>query len=308
MSSQKFRLVTRADFDGVVCGSLFQELDMIDDVAFAEPGDMQAGRIPVTGRDITANLPFVDGVHLCFDHHASETSRVQNRPNRIIDPKAPSAARVVYNHFGGKKGFPAISDELMKAVDQADSADYTEEDILAPDKWTLLNFIVDPRTGMSRFKDFSTTHEQFMTALMTYCRHNPIDELMHLPEIAERVHRYQEHEERAEHQIVRCATVHGDLIVLDMRRETSIFATNRFVVYALYPQIATSLHVLKDAAPGFVRFALGHSILNRASKVDAGALMLEFGGGGHKAAAGAQVRENEADAVLDKLIARIAKN
>ncbi len=308
MSSQKFRLVTRADFDGVVCGSLFQELDMVDDVAFAEPGDMQAGRIAVTGRDITTNLPFVDGVHLCFDHHASETSRVQNRPNRIIDPKAPSAARVVYNHFGGKKGFPAISDELMKAVDQADSADYTEEDILAPDKWTLLNFIVDPRTGMSRFTDFSTTHEQFMTALMTYCRHNPIDELMHLPEIVERVHRYQEHEERAEHQIVRCATVHGDLIVLDMRRETSIFATNRFVVYALYPQIATSLHVLKDARPGFVRFALGHSILKRGSNVDAGAVMLEFGGGGHKAAAGAQVRENEADAVLDKLIARIAKN
>ena len=308
MSDNKFRLITRADFDGVVCGALFQELDMIDDVMFAEPGDMQAGRVPVTGRDITANLPFVDGVHLCFDHHASETSRVQNRPNRIIDPNAPSAARVVYNHFGGKKKFPAISDDLMKAVDQADSAKYTEEDILAPDKWTLLNFIVDPRTGMSRFTDFGTTHEQFMTALMTYCRHNPIDELMHLPEIAERVHRYQEHEERAEHQIVRCATVHGDLIVLDMRRESSIFATNRFVVYALYPQIATSLHVLKDARPGFVRFALGHSILNRSSKLDAGAVMLEFGGGGHKAAAGAQVRESEADAVLDKLIARISGN
>jgi nanoRNase/pAp phosphatase (c-di-AMP/oligoRNAs hydrolase) len=308
MPAQKFRLITRADFDGVVCGSLFQELDMIDGVTFAEPGDMQAGRIAVTGRDITANLPYVDGVHLCFDHHASETSRVSSRPNRIIDPAAPSAARVVYNHFGGKKGFPAISDDLMKAVDQADSADYTEEDILAPDKWTLLNFIVDPRTGMSRFTDFGTTHEQFMTALMTYCRHNPIDELMHLPEIEARVHRYQEHEERAEHQIVRCATVHGNLIVLDMRREPSIYATNRFVVYALYPQIALSLHVLRDATPGFVRFALGHSILNRSSNVDAGALMLEFGGGGHKAAAGTQVRDSEADSVLERLVARIASN
>ncbi|MBM3582107.1 MAG: exopolyphosphatase [Alphaproteobacteria bacterium] len=308
MSDQKFRLITRADFDGVVCGSLFQELDMIDDVVFAEPGDMQAGRVKVTDRDITTNLPFVDGVHLCFDHHASETKRVQDRPNRIIDPAAPSAARVVYNHFGGKKGFPAISDDLIKAVDQADSADYTEEDILAPDRWAMLNFLVDPRSGLAAFKDFSSTHEQFMLDLMTYCRHSPIDEIMRLPEVEERVRRYQEHEERAEHQIVRCATVHGDLIVLDMRREPMIYATNRFVVYGLYPDIKLSLHVLKDVSSGYVRFALGHSILNRGAKVDAGAVMLEFGGGGHRAAAGALVREAEADSVLDRIVARISKN
>ncbi len=308
MAQSKYRLITRADFDGVVCGALFQELDMVGDVVFAEPGDMQAGRVPVTDSDITTNLPFVEGVHLCFDHHASETTRVQNRPNRIIDPSAPSAARVVYNHFGGKKGFPEISDELIAAVDKADSASYTEEDILAPDKWTMLNFIVDPRTGMGRFKDFSTTNEQFMIALMTYCRHNPIDEIMRLPDVQERVYRYMEHEERAEHQIVRCATVHGGLIVLDMRREASIYVTNRFVVYALYPECNLSLHVFKDPKPGFVRFALGHSILKRTSKVDAGAVMLEFGGGGHRNAAGCMVREAEADAVLDRIVARISSN
>ncbi|MEK7245891.1 MAG: exopolyphosphatase [Pseudomonadota bacterium] len=308
MPDKKYRLITRADFDGVVCGSLFQELDMIDDVVFAEPGDMQAGRVAVTGRDITANLPFVEGVHLCFDHHASEAERIANRANRIIDPTAPSAARVVYNHFGGKKGFPAIADDLIEAVDKADSANYTEEDVLAPDKWTMLNFIVDPRTGIGRFQDFSATNEQFMLALMTYCRHSPIDELLRLPEVEERVHRYLEHEERAEHQIVRCATVHGGLVVLDMRRETMIYATNRFVIYGLYPQCNLSLHVLKDESPGRVRFALGHSILNRSSKVDAGALMLEFGGGGHKAAAGCLVPEAEADAVFDRIVARVSKN
>jgi nanoRNase/pAp phosphatase (c-di-AMP/oligoRNAs hydrolase) len=308
MPDQKYRLITRADFDGVVCGALFQELGMVDDVVLAEPGDMQAGRIAVTGRDITANLPFVEGVHLCFDHHASESARVATRPNRIIDPNAPSAARVVYNHFGGKKGFPTISDDLIKAVDQADSADYTEEDILAPDKWAMLNFIIDPRTGLGRFKDFSTTNEQFVIDLMTYCRHMPIDELMRLPEVEERVRRYQEHEERAEHQIVRCATVHGGLVILDMRREPMIYATNRFVVYGLYPQCSLSLHVLKDEPPGRVRFALGHSILNRTSKVDAGAVMAEFGGGGHKAAAGCLIPEAEADAVLDRILARVSKN
>jgi nanoRNase/pAp phosphatase (c-di-AMP/oligoRNAs hydrolase) len=308
MPDKKYRLITRADFDGVVCGTLFQELDMIDDVVFAEPGDMQAGLVAVTGRDITANLPFVEGVHLCFDHHASETTRVQPRPNWIIDPAAPSAARVVYNHFGGKKGFPAIADELIEAVDKADSANYSEEDILAPDKWTLLNFVIDPRTGIGNFENFSTTNEQFMLDLMIYCRHNPIDEIMRLPEVEERVHRYLEHEERAEHQIVRCATVHGGLVVLDMRRESTIFAANRFMVYALYPQCNLSLHVLKDGASGRVRFALGRSILNRTSKVDAGALMLEFGGGGHKAAAGCLVPEAEADAALDHIVARVSGN
>lgn len=308
MPDKKYRLITRADFDGVVCGSLFQELDMIEDVAFAEPGDMQAGRIAVTESDITANLPFVEGVHLCFDHHASETQRVADRPNRIIDPAAPSAARVVYNHFGGKKGFPEISDELIAAVDKADSADYTEEDILAPDKWAMLNFIIDPRTGIGRFKNFSTTNEQFMLDLMTYCRHIPIGEIMRLPEVEERVHRYLEHEERAEHQIVRCATLHGGLVVLDMRRESTIYATNRFTVYGLYPRCSLSLHVLKDETPGRVRFALGHSILNRTSKVDAGAVLLEFGGGGHKAAAGCLVPEAEGDQVLDRIVARLTGN
>ncbi len=307
MSHAKFRLITRADFDGVVCGALFQEMDMIDEVVFAEPFDMQAGRVAVSGRDITANLPYVEGVHLCFDHHASELTRIGgDRPHRIIDPNAPSAARVVYNHFGGKTKFSAIPDGLIEAVDKADSADYTEEDILAPDKWTLLNFIVDPRTGLSRFKDFSTSTEEFMIDLMTYCRHHPIDELMRLPEILERVQRYEEHEERAEHQIVRCATVHGGLLAIDFRRETLLYATNRFTPYALYPQCSLSLHLINEEEPGRVHFSMGHSILNRTSKIDVGKLMLEFGGGGHKVAGGCYVPEANAEGVLNQLIARVA--
>ncbi|MBM3566379.1 MAG: exopolyphosphatase [Alphaproteobacteria bacterium] len=309
MSDAKYRLITRADFDGVVCGALFLEMDMVGDVVFAEPFDMQAGRVAVTKNDITANLPYVDGVHLCFDHHASELMRVAgDRPNRIIDPKAPSAARVVYNHFGGRAKFPGIPEGLLDAVDKADSANYTEEDILAPDKWTMLNFIVDPRTGLSRFTDFSTTSEEFMVDLMTYCRHHPIDELIRLPEVEERVHRYEEHEERAEHQIVRCATVHGNLLVIDLRREQMIYATNRFTPYALYPQCSLSLHVINEEMPGRVHFAMGHSILNRTSKLDVGALMLEFGGGGHKVAAGCYVPEANADAVLDKIVTRASGN
>lgn len=102
-------------------------------------------------------------------------------------PTAPSAARVVYKHFGGNDGFPDISTELMDAVDQADSAQYTAEDIMAPEGWTLLNFIMDPRTGIDRFKEFAISNDQLMTDLMTYCRHNPVDEILTLPDVAERM-------------------------------------------------------------------------------------------------------------------------
>ena len=162
MAEKKFRLITRADFDGVVCEALFNKLEMVDDIVFTEPNDMQQGRVPVFDKDISANLPFVEGIHLCLDHHASEIERVGEKDNLIIDADAPSAARVVYRHFGGKEAFPNISVDLLDTVDQADSAQYSEEDILAPEKWTLLNFIVDPRTGLKGVSDFSIPHNALL--------------------------------------------------------------------------------------------------------------------------------------------------
>ena len=76
--SSRYRLVTRSDFDGLVCAVLLKELDLIDDISFVHPKDMQDGVVPITDRDITTNLPYVDGAHLVFDHHASET--VRNEP------------------------------------------------------------------------------------------------------------------------------------------------------------------------------------------------------------------------------------
>ena len=162
MAEKKFRLITRTNFDGVVCGALFNKLEMVDDIVFTEPNDMQQGRVPVSYKDISANLPFVEGIHLCQDRHASEIERVGEKDNLIIDADAPSAARVVYRHFGGKEAFPNISEDLLDTVDQADSAHYSEEDILAPEKWTLLNFIVDPRTGLEGISGFSIPHNALL--------------------------------------------------------------------------------------------------------------------------------------------------
>jgi nanoRNase/pAp phosphatase (c-di-AMP/oligoRNAs hydrolase) len=239
MSPSKFRLVTRSDFDGLVCAVLLNELDLIDDIKFVHPKDMQDGKIDITSRDITTNLPYVASAHLSFDHHESETIRnTGERPNHIISAHAPSAARVVYDYYGGAKAFPNISNDMMLAVDKADSAQFSREEILEPTDWVLLNYLMDSRTGLGRFREFRVSNYQLMMDLIQYCRNHGIEEILKLPDVIERIDLYFDHTAaRAREQMARCATVHKNLVVLDLRNEETIFATNRFMIYALLPAV-----------------------------------------------------------------------
>ena len=307
MSDRKYRLVTRSDFDGLVCAVLLNELDLIDDILFVHPKDMQDGKIEITERDITTNLPYVPGAHLVFDHHESETVRNSGRRdvNHIIEAHAPSAARVVYNHYGGKATFPRITDEMMAAVDQADSAQYSREDILNPQGWVLLNYLMDSRTGLGRFKEFRISNYALMMDLIKYCRDHTIEQILALPDVQERVALYHDHAAKAKAQIMNCAIQIGNLVVLDLRPEETIWATNRFMIYALFPTANISIHVMWGLQKQNTVFATGKSILNRSSKTHVGNLMLEFGGGGHAAAGTCQVANEKADAVLKVLVERI---
>jgi nanoRNase/pAp phosphatase (c-di-AMP/oligoRNAs hydrolase) len=301
----KYRLVTRSDFDGLVCAVLLKELGILDEIKFVHPKDMQDGKIEITGRDITTNLPYVEGAHLVFDHHLSETMRVGEKPNYIIDPKAPSAARVVYDYYGGKERFPTISDEMMRAVDQADSAQYLREDILNPTGWTLLNFIMDARTGLGRFREFRVSNYQLMMDLIDYCRSHSIAQILDLPDVKERVDLYTQHAELFVDQLKRCATVRGNVVVLDLRKEETIYAGNRFMIYALFPDTNVSIHVLWGLKQQNTVLACGKSILDRSSKTDIGPLMLQYGGGGHQAAGTCQVDNDRAEEVLEAIVARM---
>ncbi len=303
--NQKFRLVTRSDFDGLVCAVLLKELDMVDDIKFVHPKDMQDGKVEITARDITTNLPYVEGAHLVFDHHLSETIRVGQKPNHIIHPDAPSAARVVYDHFGGKERFPRVSDEMMRAVDQADSAQYERDDILNPTGWTLLNFLMDARTGLGRFRDFRVSNYQLMMELIDYCRQHSIEEILALPDVRERVELYNQHRGMFELQIKRCSSEYGNVVVLDLRSEELIYAGNRFMIYALFPEANISIHVLWGLKQQNTVLACGKSILDRSSKTNVGALMLEYGGGGHHAAGTCQIDNDKADAVLAEIVERM---
>ena len=304
--TQKFRLVTRSDFDGLVCAVLLNELNLIDDIKFVHPKDMQDGKVEITANDITTNLPYVAGAHLAFDHHLSETIRnTGERKNHIIEADAPSAARVVYNYYGGKSSFPTIADDMMDAVDKADSAQFSRDEILNPSGWVLLNYLMDARTGLGRFREFRISNYTLMMDLIKYCRNHNIDEILELADVKERVELYFEQAEKAKEQLLRCTTVHKNLAVLDLRDEETIWATNRFMIYALFPQTNISIHILWGVQKQNTVFATGKSILDRGSKTNVGELMLEFGGGGHQAAGTCQVDNDQAAATLQTLITRI---
>ena len=303
--TEKFRLVTRSDMDGLVCAVLLNELKLIDDIKFVHPKDMQDGKIAITGHDITTNLPYVPGVHLAFDHHSSEVLRNEEHDNHIIDPNAPSAARVVFGYYGGKARFSAISDEMMIAVDKADSAQFSREDILEPKGWELLSFLMDARTGLGRFHNFRISNYQLMMNLIDYCRSHGIDDILKLPDVQERVDIYFEHAPKAKEQIQRCSTVHGNLVVLDLRNEETIWATNRFMIYALFPETNISIHVMWGFQKQNTVFATGKSILNRTSRTNIGELMLRYSGGGHENAGTCQIDHAKANAVLAELIVQI---
>jgi len=303
----RHRLVTRSDFDGLVCAALLEQLGMLDDILFVHPKDMQDGKVELRPTDITTNLPYVPGVHLAFDHHASEAIRVdEGAEGHVIVADAQSAARVVYEHFGGKAVFgDAISDEMMDAVDKADSAQFSRAEIIDPQGWILLSFLMDPRTGLGRFRDFRISNYQLMMQLIDACTELTVEEILATPDVAERVALYREHEAAAIAQIQRCARVEGPVVVLDLRDEDVIHPTNRFTIYALFEECNLSIHVLWGLKQQNTVFAVGKSILDRSSTIDVGALMLEYGGGGHEAAGTCQIANEDAERVRGELVARI---
>jgi nanoRNase/pAp phosphatase (c-di-AMP/oligoRNAs hydrolase) len=304
---QKRRLVTRSDFDGLVCAVLLKELDLIDDILFVHPKDMQDGKIAIRPGDIITNLPYVKGCHLVFDHHESETLRLGNQhpDNHMTDVLAPSTARVVYNYYGGEATFRGVSLEMLEAVDKSDAARFTREEILHPRGWVLLNYLMDARTGLGRFKDFRTSNYQLMMQLIDACRQYTIDEILELPDVKERVELYNEQAEDFVAQIQRCTRLHNDLVILDLRDEDPLYAGNRFMVYALYLECTISMHVLWGLQRQNTVFAIGKSILKPTSCVNIGELCLAYGGGGHANAGTCQVANERAEIVCLELIERI---
>ena len=301
----KKRLVTRSDFDGLACAMMLRELGIIDEIKFVHPKDVQDGKIELSANDITTNLPYDPRVSIAFDHHESEIDRLKAQETGgklIIDPNARSAARVVYDYYGGKATFPRVSDELMTAVDKGDSADFTLDEILHPTGWVLLHYLMDPRTGLGRFRDFRISNYELMMELIGYCMDHSIDEILELPDVKERVDLYFEQSELFEAQLKRIAKIYDKVVVLDLRDEEIIHAGNRFMIYALYPETQISVHVAWGFRKQNTAVMIGKSIVNKGSQVDIGELCLRYGGGGHRNAGTCQLDNDKVDAQLPDII------
>lgn len=298
------RLITRSDFDGLGCAAILKEMGLIDEIKFVHPKDIQDGKIEVTSDDILANIPYVKGCGLWFDHHSSETERKEyGEYQGKSDPSAPSAARVVYEYYGGMEKFknPHL-DDLIRAVDKADSGNFTAEEILDPDGWVLLSFIMDPRTGLGRYKDYKISNYALMMDMIDYCRSKTAEEILEIPDVRERVVRYDEQHQLCKDMIKEKAVIHGNVIVLDLRNQDEIYTGNRFLIYSMFPEQNISIQVMWGYQNQNIVITCGHSILNKTSNTDVGALMLEHGGGGHKQVGTCQVPIDKADEILQELI------
>jgi nanoRNase/pAp phosphatase (c-di-AMP/oligoRNAs hydrolase) len=302
---EKKRLITRSDFDGLVCAMLLRELEMIDEIKFVHPKDVQDGKVDINENDITTNLPFDPRVGLAFDHHESELVRnnMEAYGHKFICLREKSAARVVYNYYGGAERFKTVSEEIMTAVDKGDSADFTIDEILEPKGWVLMNFVMDARTGLGRFHDFRISNYQLMMELIDFCAHHTIDEVLEHPDVKERTEMYFEQQELFKKQLSENVKIVGKVALLDLRPLETIYTGNRFMIYAMYPEAEVSVHVAWGFQKQNTAVMIGKSIINKAGKTDIGQLCLSYGGGGHTNAGTCQLDNDVVDKELPNILA-----
>jgi nanoRNase/pAp phosphatase (c-di-AMP/oligoRNAs hydrolase) len=299
------RLITRSDFDGLACGALLESLGLIDEWLFVHPKDIQDGLIEATKNDIVANVPYIKGCGLWFDHHSSEAERLgYDITFEGVSKKAPSCARVIYEYSGGEDKLGKFK-EMMKYVDKMDSASLNAEEIAHPTGWVLLGFIADPRTGLGRIRNFTISNFDLMKKLARATLSKPIEEILELPDVKERVEVYFEQNDKFIEMVKSHAKVEGNAVFVDMRNEETIHAGNRFLLYSIFPQQNISVWVVDGKKNVNTVITVGYSVLNKTATVDVGSLMLKYGGGGHKAVGTCQVANEDTEKVIQEIIAAV---
>ncbi|MCR4771531.1 MAG: exopolyphosphatase [Oscillospiraceae bacterium] len=296
------RLITRSDFDGLACGALLLEAGIIDSWKFAHPKDLQDGLVEVTEDDCLANVPFVPGCGLWFDHHSSEHERLDLQGKYKGESRvAPSCARIIYDYYGGKQRFPQF-DDLMVAVDKVDSGNLTIDDVQNPRGWILIGFLMDPRTGLGRWRNFTISNYQLMEKLLVACRTMTTDEILAMPDIIERIEVYNEQTDKFKEMVLAHTKTEGNVIISDLRGVDPIYTGNRFMIYSMYPEQNISAWIVSGKGGKGCSAAVGYSILNRTSDVDVGKLMLKYNGGGHKAVGTCQFSDENMDSELPRML------
>ncbi len=299
------RLITRSDFDGLACGALLLEAGVIDCWKFAHPKDLQDGLVEIGPNDCLANVPYVEGCGLWFDHHSSEHERLELAGKYKGESRiTPSCARIIYEYYGGEAKFPQFG-ELMEAVDKVDSGNLTVEEVMNPTGWILIGFLMDPRTGLGRWRKFSISNYELMEKLLVDCGKLSTEEILADPDVQERIAVYQEQAEKFKEMVAAHTKIEGNVILTDLRGVTPIYTGNRFLIYSMYPEQNISAWIVSGREGQGCSAAVGYSILNRTATLDVGSLMLKYGGGGHKKVGTCQFSNENMDTELPKMLAEL---
>jgi len=304
------RLLTRSDFDGLACGVFLVEKGIVDEYKFVHPKDIQDGKLEVTPNDVLANVPYVSGCGLWFDHHTSESERleIENLDFEGETRPAPSCAQVIWDYYGGEESFGKDLLPQLEAVNKSDSGNLTREEILNPKGWVLLSFIMDPRTGLGRFGDYRISNYQLMEEMVQYCRTKTVDEILQIPDVQERVKLYFDQQDLFKDMLNRCCIVKDNVIITNLINEETIYSGNRFLVYALYPNQNIEIRAIWGKSKQNVVFTVGHSILNRTSRTNVGKLMLKYGGGGHEKVGTCQVPIEDWERRMGEIVDQMRKD
>ena len=296
------RLVTRSDFDGLACGALLLAAGIVDHWTFAHPKDLQDGLVEIDENDCLANVPYVPGCGLWFDHHSSEHERLELAGKYKGESRiTPSCARIIYEYYGGKETFPNF-DDMMIAVDKVDSGDLTIDEVMNPTGWILVGFLMDPRTGLGRWRQFTVSNYQLMEKLMVACKDKSTEEILAMPDVKERIEVYMEQTAKFKEMVTAHTRTEGNVIISDLRGVDPIYTGNRFMIYSMYPEQNISAWIVNGRGGKGCSAAVGYSILNKTCKVNVGSLMLKYNGGGHEKVGTCQFSDENMETDLPKML------
>lgn len=295
------RLITRGDLDGLTSSVIITSNEKIDSVKLVHPQDITDQRIDVTKNDILANLPYDSRCGKWFDHHILTDNNP--KPPEKFDGAyglAPSAARLVYEYYGGERKMPQFK-QLVAETDRLDSAQLTPKDVTDPKDYILLGYTIDNRTGLGAFEDY-------FLLLQDLLKSEPIEKIIQHPLVAQRWQKILADQVAFREATLKASKAEGNLVITDFREAASIPTGNRFLIYTLFPDVNVSLRIHWGPQRRFVVAAIGHSIFNRTCRTNVGELMGRYGGGGHRGAGTAPLPAEKADAQLKEIIAELKTN
>lgn len=294
------RIVTRGDLDGLTCSVLLSLNESVDEFLLTHPQELAEGLVEIRDTDVIANLPYQEGCGMWFDHHLHTAAVTPGVTFEGSFGQAPSAARLVYEYYGGRDKMPEL-EELVRETDRLDSADLTLDDILDPQGYIKLGFTIDGRSGLGVFEDY------FMTLLDLLSKGTPMDQLLAHPQVAERCRRLEEEDIELHAALKGYSWIDGNVVVSDFRGLDRVPVGNRFLVFALFPRINVGVRLQWGPKRDFAMLTLGHSIINRTCRTNVGELAARYGGGGHRGAASIKLTD-DADALIEMIVGELKAN